>query len=176
MTLLERAVHAPPTEVNGELSCLNSGNPSKPQRNKIVNFPVYQWQPGEVGQSCLESLLHELHCQPLWTNMNDLHQVVCVIFSSSELFNNRSRLRFLCHYHIHWSCGWACQERTDELDTGSTLGMASFWRCAIMATWSASRRYEPHQIVKNPRFSPIQSYPDSYFSIPDGSLCSLGAS
>ena len=38
-----------------------------------------------------------------------------------------------------------------------------------MATWFVSCRYEPHQIVKKiPIFHPFQSYPDSYFSIPEG--------
>ena len=128
MNLLERAVHAPPTEVNGELSCLSSGNPSKPQRNKIVNFPVYQWQPGEVGQSCMESLLHELHCQPLWTNIKKIAASCVCHFLKLRVVQQSIKITIfmpLSHSLKLWlgmPMSTLCP--TDELDTGSTLGMA----------------------------------------------------
>ena len=67
------------------------------------------------------------------------------IFSShSNLSNNTKWLKMAmtrCKVGRR-NLGWPC---------------ASFWRCAIMATGSASCRHEPHQIVKkNPHFSPIQ--------------------
>ena len=62
------------------------------------------------------------------------------IFSShSNLSNNTKWLKMAmtrCKVGRR-NLGWPC---------------ASFWRCAIMATWSASCRHEPHQIVKKSPF------------------------
>ena len=67
------------------------------------------------------------------------------IFSShSNLSNNTKWLKMAmtrCKVGRR-NLGWPC---------------ASFWRCAIMATWSASCRHEPHQIVKKiPIFHPFR--------------------
>ena len=126
MNLLERAVHAPPTEVNGELSCLSSGNPSpkapKKQNCKLSSTSEATWRSRPELYGVIVALSAFMNKYKWFAASCVCHFLKLRAVQQSIKITIFMPLSHSLKLWLGMPMSTLCP--TDELDTGSTLGMA----------------------------------------------------